>query len=354
MLANAIGSDTPYWGDNPVLVPEWWFHGDRYANLQPGVNRTDSAPLLRDMQSAFRTIAPQAPTHHGLDSVQPHQINDQHDALIRNAMQSNFSSFGANFPFNQEFFNSMTNPNRLRNFVFNFVHGNSAGLYNNQADGRLGIASSAVNMPSGARTTPEYVHFVEVMRHFGMHSSMAAATTITSGVPRIRETSALDYHPFLEMMLIQRIGEVEFLATAFWGNEDRLNHHVRELFGPYGFTLEDIQYAKTHEYNHRRTTGQIANHSLLIDSFINAFCKELNLTDAQRARYKDIARREIARLSNQARAQGLQRQNAFLGVTNGEYPTGLEMIPMRRSHLNPHMFPTRQHYLNAKAGGAAA
>ena len=349
---NAIVSDAPYWGDNPVFVPEWWFHGDRYANLQPGVNRTDSAPLLRDMQSAFRAITPQA-TFHQPGTVSLHQINDTHDNLIRNAMQSNFSAFGANFPFNQTFFNGMTNPNRLRNFVYNHARGKPLGIYN-RADG-LGIASSAVNRPANAAPTYEEIHFFEVMRHFGMHSSMAAAATITSGLSHLEDRrDFLDYHPFLEMMLIQRIGEVEFLATAFWGNEDRLNHHVRELFRSYGFTLEDIQYARAHEANQRQTTGQHTNHSLLIDSFINAFCKELNLSDAQRARYKDIARAEIARLSGQARAQGLQRQNAFISAANGQNFSGLLMIPMRRSHLDPHMFPTRQHYLNAKAGEPAA
>ena len=330
---------------DPVFVPEWWFRGDRYANLQPSVTGTNPAPLMYDLGNVFRAIAPEAPEldRHLLDMP----TNHRHDTLIRDAMQNNFNSFGVNFPFNQDFFNRMTGPDRLRNLVFS-CHPEFRGLYIN--DGQQGTAATAVNLPDDLMT-PEQVHFFEVMRHFGMHSSIGEGATIIGTGSQHRpqnERDILDYHHFMVTMLIQRIGEAEFLATAFWGNEDRLNHHVQTFFGPYGFTLENIQYAKTHEYHQRKTTGQRTDHSLLIDSFINAFCKELNLTDSQRAHYKNIALNEITELSNQAREQGLTRQNAFMGVTNGENPTGLEMIPMRRSHLNPYMFPTRQHYLDAK------
>jgi hypothetical protein len=341
-------SVAPYFGDNPVLVPEWWFHGDRYANLTPGENRTNPAPLMRDMRNVLGDSASRAG---GLTANIAHMPHDQrHDDGMRAAMQNNFSEFGTNFPFNQAFFDRMTGSDRLRNVVFTRTASDPLGRYGGPFGGRQqAIIATAVNNPP---TVPaENTQFFELMRHFSLHSSMAGGATMvaTGGQHRpTHERNLLDYHTFLEQMLVQRISEVEFLATAFWGNEDRLNHHVQNLFGPYGFTLEDIQYARTYDRNIRDTTGQRINRSLLIDSFINAFCQELNLTPQQRTHYKNIARAEIDRLSARAQQLGLTRQNAFMGVTNGQNPTGLEMIPMQRSHLDPFMFPSRQYYLDAK------
>lgn len=329
------GNQTPVRPQQMRDVPIW-YHPDyaRYRNPSPRDVETNRY-FVNTYQAFINEIRPRV-TNTFQWTASPPPINPTLQAGSRKAMINGFAgeTATANLPFSQEFWNHMVN-NTNHGFGREDFLPAGAFFAGSQTIG-IGLTSSDLGKEGEAT-----VALHEMGRRFGLGSHATIYFRGAMGGEPTAGDGILLYDPFVERILERKIGRPALMEVLFWGNEtiirELVDEHFADLLGPNAY--DTIQRARETHWlaagnqsfigNLNQNPQELArrfqnvtgvapntwNMGHIAQATQNAFNQDLS--DAQRARYAQIARHNLIGLADIARDMNIR---PYTAVREGRMP----------------------------------